>query len=576
LFEPEELDFLVVFSSIASLHGGVGQVDYCAANAFLDAWVNGRSRRDRRVQVINWDAWQSVGMAHRVSSRGMAAFKTNTARSGISPDEGVRALENVLQMSVSQLVISPVRLDEQQHKAHHEPQSVLQTQEHNRPIGGNDHVAPRTALEERVLAVFEACLGYSGLGVHDDLFDLGGDSLIAARVRNELQRDYAQLIHLAAIYEASTPAKLARYLADHYKGHDESIHAEREDDAAPGIIRSPTVELLRGYHSRLTSGATPRPDRKAGRAVFILCAPRTGSTLLRVMLGRHHRLFSPPEMGLLLYEDFATRNEALSAASGSRRPSNRPGRSTAGFWNEGLIQAIAQARGCNIADASACLEKLVHSGTSTHQFVLQLQEWLKDQVLVDKTPGYALHPTILQRMELSFQDAHYIHLVRHPCGMIPSYADARLDLLFDEQLRQSLPSSREEIAEAVWLISNENITAFLAQIPAERQLRIRYEDLVSAPQKTLSALCRALGIEFEQALLNPYGDANAGMAEGLHAESRMIGDHKFHLYTQIESPKATEWRRFCGNLSLSDSTIRLAHSLGYPDTVASGHVSGTI
>src|ERR1041384_8666458 len=37
LFAGRELDFLVIYSSIASILGEFGQVDYCAANAFLDA-----------------------------------------------------------------------------------------------------------------------------------------------------------------------------------------------------------------------------------------------------------------------------------------------------------------------------------------------------------------------------------------------------------------------------------------------------------------------------------------------------------------------------------------------------------
>jgi acyl transferase domain-containing protein/aryl carrier-like protein len=59
-----KLDFLVLCSSTIALTGGVGQVDYCAANAFLDAYAHASSARRGNVAVaINWDAWQEVGMA---------------------------------------------------------------------------------------------------------------------------------------------------------------------------------------------------------------------------------------------------------------------------------------------------------------------------------------------------------------------------------------------------------------------------------------------------------------------------------------------------------------------------------
>ncbi|GAB4560318.1 MAG: hypothetical protein Tsb0020_06870 [Haliangiales bacterium] len=58
------LDFMVLFSSVSSLTGLTGQVDYAAANAFLDAYAHARTERDGVPCVaLNWNAWQRVGMA---------------------------------------------------------------------------------------------------------------------------------------------------------------------------------------------------------------------------------------------------------------------------------------------------------------------------------------------------------------------------------------------------------------------------------------------------------------------------------------------------------------------------------
>jgi acyl transferase domain-containing protein/thioesterase domain-containing protein/acyl carrier protein len=62
----EPLDFFIVFSSVASTLGLPGQVDYTAANAFLDAFAIDRaSRAPGRTLAINWNAWREVGMAAR-------------------------------------------------------------------------------------------------------------------------------------------------------------------------------------------------------------------------------------------------------------------------------------------------------------------------------------------------------------------------------------------------------------------------------------------------------------------------------------------------------------------------------
>lgn len=59
------LSCFVLFSSVSSIFPPAGQVDYAAANAFLDAFA--LSRKDP-VTVINWGAWREVGMAARSAS----------------------------------------------------------------------------------------------------------------------------------------------------------------------------------------------------------------------------------------------------------------------------------------------------------------------------------------------------------------------------------------------------------------------------------------------------------------------------------------------------------------------------
>lgn len=58
------LDFFFLFSSITAVTGGFGQLDYTAANAFMDAFAYAnRTQRGIFTVSINWDAWQKVGMA---------------------------------------------------------------------------------------------------------------------------------------------------------------------------------------------------------------------------------------------------------------------------------------------------------------------------------------------------------------------------------------------------------------------------------------------------------------------------------------------------------------------------------
>ncbi len=62
--EKTQPDFFALFSSVSSILAPAGQVDYAAANAFLDSYAV--SRTDERVVAINWGPWRDVGMAANV------------------------------------------------------------------------------------------------------------------------------------------------------------------------------------------------------------------------------------------------------------------------------------------------------------------------------------------------------------------------------------------------------------------------------------------------------------------------------------------------------------------------------
>jgi acyl transferase domain-containing protein/acyl carrier protein len=64
-FGDLDLDVVVLCSSVTAVAGGFGQVDYCAANNFLDAYAQ---TWPGRVVSVNWGAWLEVGMAAEVAA----------------------------------------------------------------------------------------------------------------------------------------------------------------------------------------------------------------------------------------------------------------------------------------------------------------------------------------------------------------------------------------------------------------------------------------------------------------------------------------------------------------------------
>jgi acyl transferase domain-containing protein/thioesterase domain-containing protein len=65
VFADSELDFMALFSSTSTVTAPAGQVDYVAANAYLNAYAASRShtKKQRRTVAVNWGIWNEVGMA---------------------------------------------------------------------------------------------------------------------------------------------------------------------------------------------------------------------------------------------------------------------------------------------------------------------------------------------------------------------------------------------------------------------------------------------------------------------------------------------------------------------------------
>ncbi|MGD2087207.1 MAG: SDR family NAD(P)-dependent oxidoreductase [Candidatus Aminicenantes bacterium] len=78
LFNSKSLDFFLLCSSINSILPRLGQVDYYAANAFMDAFAHYKtSANDTFTVSLNWDTWQQVGMAKEAAFGGLGTRETD-------------------------------------------------------------------------------------------------------------------------------------------------------------------------------------------------------------------------------------------------------------------------------------------------------------------------------------------------------------------------------------------------------------------------------------------------------------------------------------------------------------------
>lgn len=216
LLAPVPLDFFVLCSSLAAVLGGAAQVDYCAANAFLDAFAHAtRAAGSWPVIAINWDRWQEVGMA--VETQAPADLKHERQRGlwqGLRVEEGVAAFERILtstepQVAVASFDLRAVLGAAAAPTAPTTPAGASDQPRHPRPAMDNPYVQPETDTERAIAGVFEMLIGISTVGRHDHFFTLGGHSLLAIQLISRLREMFNVELSTSAVFASPTVAELA-------------------------------------------------------------------------------------------------------------------------------------------------------------------------------------------------------------------------------------------------------------------------------------------------------------------------------------------------------------------------------
>jgi acyl transferase domain-containing protein/NAD(P)-dependent dehydrogenase (short-subunit alcohol dehydrogenase family) len=502
---------LVLFSSLASRVGGVGQGDYAAANAVLEAIGASAARRSScAVTVVGWDAWSDVGMGTVVSRFSSPAGRSERLRTALTPAEGVDAFARILGTGHRHVLVSARDL-----VAGIEEAAVPTLDESPRPTGAPPPAASAAAqLSARELLVVEVwceLLGVDRLGPQDDFFALGGHSLLATQMLNRLRRKLPGVdLKLEDVFRAPTVERLAARIES----------AEAAAAAAPG----PSA-------SRARSRGPAGEDAAISGVALVLCTPRSGSTLFRLMLSAHPRLFCPPELWLLGH---ATLSEW------SRDPFSV-------VYRDGLVHAFADLDGGRDAAAQELVDDLVRRGTPVADVYRMLRERSGGRLLVDKTPGYVLERATLARAERLFHEPRYVHLVRHPLACIESFARSRFDRFLEER------GDPREVAERTWADGNGNALEFRAALPPGRHLLIRYEELVRTPQMVMQGVCAFLGVPYAADVVRPY--ERGRMFEG-------PGDPGFRAHRDIDPSRADAWSAASAR-ALGTRARALAATFGY-------------
>ena len=247
-------------------------------------------------------------------------------------------------------------------------------------------------------------------------------------------------------------------------GHPSPVAGER--GPAAGENRQPPSPRPAGARTVQPAPADPSSD-----PVFVVCAGRSGSTLLRFLLDAHPDLACPPETRLpAMCAQIATvwQQLASSPQPDSATPKDRGGQPSV------LAPAVA---GIRQAMNLMVGPYLAQRGKRRY---------------CDKSLGAAEHVPVLREV---FSGAKFLCLYRHPMDVIASGIEAcpwgLSGFGFDAYAAGSPGNAVKALAQ-FWADNATQILAAEEQL-GDRAYRIRYEDLVAEPEGVSDGIFRFLG-----------------------------------------------------------------------------------
>jgi hypothetical protein len=274
------------------------------------------------------------------------------------------------------------------------------------------------------------------------------------------------------------------------------------------------------------------------RPIFIIGVHRSGTTLLRYMLGSHSRIYIPPESDFIPY--FFLHDPARELGDEQVARILRTVFERYRFvkeWKGNPPDPVQFARALPSRTPASFLNALYSAYASQYG----AERW------GDKTPIYASYVPLIHQI---FPAAQFLHIIRDG-------RDAALSML-DKYERDEFHVD-VFFAARNWVRRIRSAQAAGSRLGPELYYELRYESLIEDPERELRAVCAFLGESFEAEMIDYHRTAR----ERIPADS--------HFFSNVRNPLSRQrigrWQQ---EMELADQRVvqsvagRLLTELGYP------------
>ncbi|MEI2419192.1 sulfotransferase [Arthrospira platensis SPKY2] len=221
---------------------------------------------------------------------------------------------------------------------------------------------------------------------------------------------------------------------------------------------------------------------------FIIGNPRSGTTLLRLMLNNHPQITVPPECGFALwlsekYQNIKVYNDYVYSE----------------FAKDVFNSKKFETWG---VDESLILETIIDKNPKDYVALVNCIYCSYSKVLKKKSSCFGdknnYYISYLESLTSTFPKSKILFIIRDGRDVVCSYKNLNKKNI-ESKYKPQLPVMIEDIARE-WTINLEQVLKFINH----NSLVIRYEDIVKTPSVCLSKICQFLGVKYSDAMLLFY------------------------------------------------------------------------
>nr|WP_054749795.1 beta-ketoacyl reductase [Ruminiclostridium josui] len=221
------LDFILLFSSGAGAMGNMGQIDYSAANAFMDQFASYRNelvsskQRYGRTLAINWPLWKSGGL--HVDEENEKLVMRNTGMVAMKSSRGIKAFYRCFSSTKEQIMVLEGRYKMLKDKINAINDSEGVQALNSTPLKEARVVIDKDNLFEKVQTDLAKTVSMllkvkiQDIDLEGELSEYGFDSISLTQFINKLNEQYKLELAPTIFFEYSTLHSFAKYLTDEYE-----------------------------------------------------------------------------------------------------------------------------------------------------------------------------------------------------------------------------------------------------------------------------------------------------------------------------------------------------------------------